>query len=143
MTAKEDPNLEKRRKDRLRDLARKQVKELSIAERLTLSALERVINIPFKDSHGEFTVKMHVPLRNEFDEIVRLQEEIKSGNDKRIEKASDTFFRIIASLCIDDSLNYEYWKDGAYDAMDMIHLVECLTSEMAKKVQEAQSFRKK
>lgn len=143
MTTKEDPNLEKRRKERLRKLARKQVNELSIAERLTLRALERVVAVPFKDRHGKFAVKMHVPLRNEFDEIVRLQEELKSKEVKRIEKASDTFFRTIASLCIDDSLDYEFWKNGAYDAMDMIRLIEGITSEMAEKVQESQSFRKK
>ena len=143
MTTKEDGNLEKRRKERLRKLARKQVNELSIAERLTLRALERTIAVPFEDSHGEFAVKMHVPLRNEFDEIVRLQEELKSKEPERIEKAGVAFFKIIASLCIDDSLNYEFWQNGAYDAMDMIRLIEGLTSEMAEKVQEAQSFRKK
>ena len=143
MTTKEDVNLEKRRKERLRKLARKQVNELSIAERLTLSALERVINIPFKDRHGKFIVKMHAPLRDEFDEVVRLQGEIRSGNLKRIEKASNEFFQMLASLCIDDSLNYEYWKKGTYDAMDMIRLIEAITSEMTEKVQEAQSFRKK
>ena len=143
MTAKEDSNLEKRRRERLRKLARKQVNELSVAERLTLRALERVIAVSFEDSHGEFAVKMHVPLRNEFDEIVRLQEELKSKEPGRIEKAGIAFFKIIASLCIDDSLDYEFWQNGAYDAMDMIHLIEGLTSEMAEKVQEAQSFRKK
>lgn len=143
MTTKEDTDLEKRRRERLRKLARKQVNELSIAERLTLSALERVIAIPFEDNHGKFTVEMHMPLRDEFDEIVRLQEEIKSRNPKQIEKASDTFFRMLSSLCIDDSLNFEFWKNGAYDAMDMIRLIEGLTSEMTQKVQEAQSFRKK
>ena len=143
MTAKEDNNLEKRRRERLRKLARKQVNELSVAERLTLRALERTVAVPFEDRHGEFAVKMHVPLRNEFDEIVRLQEELKSKEPGRIEKAGIAFFKIIASLCIDDSLNYEFWQNGAYDAMDMIRLIEGLTSEMAEKVQEAQSFRKK
>jgi len=139
----EDFNLEKRRKDRESDLAQKKVKDLTIAERLTLSALERIISVPFEDSHGEFAVKMHTPLRSEFDEIVRLQDEIKSKEPERIEKASDTFFRMLASLCVDDTLNYEFWNGGAYDPMDMIRLMNALTSEMAEKVQEAQSFRKK
>ena len=137
----EDEDLEKRRKNRQRDLARKQKKDLTIADRLTLSALERIKDVPFEDSHGEFIVKMHTPLRNEYDEIVRLQDELKSGEPKRIETASETFFRMLGSLCVDDSLNYEFWKNGAYDPMDMIRLMDALTSEMIEKVAEAQSFR--
>jgi len=143
MTTKEDINLEKRREARLRKLARKQKSELTIAERLTLSALERICDVPFKDRHGEFVVKMHTPLRSEYDEIVRLQGELKSGAPERIEKASNTFFRMFDALCVDDSLDYEFWKTGAYDPMDMIRLMDALTSEMTEKVQEAQSFRKK
>ena len=137
----EDKDLEKRRKNRQRDLARKQKKDLTIADRLTLSALERIRDVPFEDSHGEFIVKMHAPLRSEFDEVVRLQEELKSGDTKRMETASDIFFRMLDALCVDDSLNYEFWKNGAYDPMDMIRLMDALTSEMIEKVAEAQSFR--
>ena len=137
----EDKDLEKRRKTRQRDLARKQKSDLTIADRLTLSALERIKDVPFKDSHGEFIVKMHMPLRSEYDEIVRLQEEMMSGVSKRIEKAAGILFRMVASLCVDDSLNYEFWKNGAYDPMDMIRLMDALTSEMIEKVKEAQSFR--
>lgn len=140
---KEDGNLEKRRRERLRKLARKQVNELSIAERLTLSALERIKDVPFEDRHGEFLVKMYTPLRSEYDEIVRLQDELKSGDQKRVETASDIFFMMLGALCVDDSLNYEFWKNGAYDPMDMIRLMDALTSEMIEKVAEAQSFRKK
>ena len=136
----EDKDLEKRRKNRQRNLARKQKSDLTIADRLTLSALERTQDVPFKDSHGEFVVKMHTPLRSEYDEIVRLQGELRSGDPERIEKAADSFFRMLASLCVDDSLNYEFWKNGAYDPMDMIRLMDALTSEMVEKVAEAQSF---
>lgn len=138
----EDPDLEKKRKNRLRNLKRKEIKELTIAERLTLSALERFINVPFKDSHGEFTVKMHMPLRDEYDEIVRLEGELKSKDAERMEKASASLFKAFASLCVDNSLNYEFWESGAYDPMDMLQLMAAVTSEMAEKVQEAQSFRK-
>ena len=137
----EDTDLEKKRNNRQRTLARKQKKDLTIADRLTLSALERIKDVPFEDSHGEFMVKMHTPLRSEFDEIVRLQEELKSGDQKRMEKASEEFFRMLDALCVDSSLNYEFWKTGAYDPMDMIRLMDALTTEMIEKVAEAQSFR--
>jgi len=140
---KEDANLEKRRNTRLKKLARKEKGELTIAERLTLRGLERTVAVPFEDRHGKFAVKMHVPLRYEYDEIVRLQEELKSGVSERMEKAGVVFFKIITSLCVDDSLNYEFWQNGDYDAMDMIRLIEGMTSEMTEKVQEAQSFRTK
>ena len=136
----EDNALEKKRKNRLRDFTRKQKSDLTIADRLTLSALERIRPVPFEDRHGEFIVKMHAPLRSEFDEVMRLQEELKSGDPKRMEKASDSFFRMLDALCVDDSLNYEFWKNGAYDPMDMIRLMDALTSEMVEKVAEAQSF---
>ncbi len=139
----EDFDLEKRRKDRERDLARKEIKNITIAERLTLSALERTIDVPFKDSHGKFTVKMHTPLRSEYDEIVRIQDELMKGeNPKQIQKEGDTLLRLIASLSVDDTLDYAFWKDGDYDPMDMIHLMEAITSRMTEKMVEAQSFRK-
>jgi len=74
---------------------------------------------------------------------VKLQDELKSGDPERMEKASNSFYRMFDMLCVDDSLNYEFWKNGAYDPMDMIRLMDALTSEMVEKVAEAQSFRDK
>ena len=139
----EDFNLEKRRKERQSDLAHKKVEELTIAERLTLRAYDRIEPVLFKDRHGEFNVDMHTPLRSEYDSIVELQDEIKSGNPEKIEMASDKFFHMLGFLCVDKTLNYEFWKNGEYNPMDMIAIIEGLTTAMTKKVMEAQSFRKK
>ena len=139
----EDFDLGKKRRERERDLAHKKVGELTIAERLTLRAYDRVEPVLFKDRHGEFNVDMHTPLRREYDTIVELQDEMKSGDSKRIMAGSDTFFHMLHALCVDESLNYEFWKNGEYDPMDMIAIIEGLTAAMTKKVIEAQSFRKK
>lgn len=139
----EDFELEEKRKNRESDLAHKKVEELTTAERLTLRAYDRTEQVLFKDRYGEFNVEVHTPLRREFDTIVELQEELKSGDTKRIEKASDTFFHMLHSLCVDKSLNYEYWKNGEYAPMDLITIMEELTAAITKKVVEAQSFRKK
>ena len=139
----DDFDLERRRRKREKDLAHKKVGALTIAERLTLRAYDRVEPVLFKDRHGEFNVDMHTPLRREYDAIVELQDEMKSGDSKRIEGASDTFFHMLDFLCVDKSLNYEFWKNGEYDPTDLIAIIEGLTAAMTKKVIEAQSFRKK
>ena len=144
VATKEDPDLERRRREREGDLAKKRVEDLTVAERLTLRALDKTIKAPFTDKFGKFEIEMKVPLRYEYDELIRLQSDVMGTDVKRVKIASEILFKMFDCLCIDESLNFEYWKSGAYDMADMTAmLLDSLTSETNKRVKQAQSFLKK
>lgn len=140
---KRNPELQARRAARLKALAAKKAEALSIADRLTRRALERTIDLKFTDSEGEFEVKVHVPLTDEFNYLIKL---ISGYNPKitgeQADQLTDELYQLFAHLCVDDSLNYEFWKEGAYDAGDFYLILQQLVDKTAGFVTQAQSFRK-
>jgi len=136
-----DPAIQARRAARLKELAAKKAESYSIADRLTRRALERTIELKFTDSEGEFEVKVHVPLRDEFDYLLHL---IKSFDTKGTnpDELTDELYKLFAHLCVDPSLDYEFWKEGAYDAGDFYTIFQQLVDKTAGFITQAQSFRK-
>jgi hypothetical protein len=139
-----DPAIHQRRAERLKQIAAQDAQNLTIAQRLTKRALERELEIPMTDSAGEFFIKLHIPTRDEFDQILALMPLIgNKAAPKEALKAVDEFYRLLEVLCVDKSLNYEFWKEGAYDTTDFFAVLMKLMEDLTKLRGEAQSFRPK
>lgn len=142
MENKDDPGIAERRAKRQKALDKKNIADLTIAERLTRKALHRTIKVPFIDDGGTFDVEVFVPLREDLDAMLSWKVTLEAGTPEEMEKTADKLFAMLGALCKDASLNYEFFKEGGYDPIDLLTIVESITDEMAQKVREARSFRR-
>ena len=144
---KRDPEIHERRAARLADIKSKKEENLTIADRLTRRALERTIDIQLTDSSGKFTVEIHTPTRDELDGLLALSTLMGGGDtieaQQNAQKASETLYHILANLCVDQSLNFEFWNEGAYDTNDVVLIIKTIVEQLADSVKKAKSFRKK
>lgn len=135
----DDPKIAERRHERQVKKAAETAVGLTIAERLTRRANAKTIELPMIDEDGVFSIVMRQPTRVEMEDLQRAQEELQ--NEKSQDAANDRLCVMIARLCIDESLDYQYWMDGNYDMVDLIDLVNTLFGSLVERVKAARSFR--
>ena len=135
----EDPEIAKRKGKRIAKKAAEDAAGLTIADRLTRRAKAQTVSLDLKDDDGEFSIVMRQPTRAEMDELNRLQEAIKEESTQ--DEANDRLCIMLDQLCIDGSLDYQFWMDGNYSMGDLIAIVQKLFESLVERVKAAQSFR--
>ena len=113
---------------------------LTIADRLTRRAKAQTVELAMSDEDGEFKIIMRQPTRAEMEEMQRMQELITQ--EDTYDEANDTLCGTLSDLCLDDSLDYEFWQNGNYSMSDLMDVVNKLFESIAVRVKAAQSFRK-
>ena len=135
-----DPGIAKRRKTRQVKKAAETAAGLTIAERLTRRAKEQTVSLELSDHEGDFWIVMRQPTRAEMDDLQKLQLAIQDEDAQ--DDANDRLCVMLEALCLDDSLDYEFWMDGNYSMADMIEIIQKLFESLVARVKAAQSFRK-
>ncbi len=136
---KDDLELTKRRKERLAKQTEENIAGLSIADRLTRRAKQQTTKVMLSDDMGEFIIELRLPTRKELDELLKFQREIQ--DPEKTEEASQHLYRMLGSLCCDESLNEQYWAQGEYNMGDLLDIINKLFSGFVERFQEVQKFR--
>lgn len=141
----DDPILNKRAAARAKELAELPAKDLTLAQRLTLRALEQKTTILFPSSQGDIPVEVRLPMASELDEIMQIQREIEASISKGDEKARDRYTDklclILGDLCTDPSLNQDFFKSGLFATTEIVLIFRTITREINQRVIDIQSFR--
>jgi len=121
-------------------------KQLSIRERLMRRVGQMVVEVSFKDDLGEFKVKCRLLTEQEQRKLVGLGAEItKIDTPKQYDETMGQLKRFLAypsGICLDSSLNLEFWKKGNYAMQDMLKIVTEVSKQTGQVVEETRSFRK-
>lgn len=137
---KVDPELTERKEQRIVTEQVGAAVAMSVADRLTRRAKAQTVDLTLSDGVGDFIITMRQPTRREMDDLQKLQNDIQDVNTQ--DEANKSLCGMLDSLCIDDSLNYDFWMSGNYSMNDLITLVQKLFESLVKQVKSAQSFRK-
>ncbi len=135
----DDPGIAKRKHDRQVKTAAETAAGLTIADRLTRRAKARTVELPMQDEDGDFTITMRQPTRAEMDELQRMQIAIQKEDAQ--DEANDRLCVMLDHLCINGSLDYQFWMDGNYSMEDLIAIIQKLFESLVAQVKAAQSFR--
>lgn len=139
MSKIQDPELVKRVADRKEQEAAETAAGLTVAERLTRRAKNKTIDLPLSDEDGDYIIAMRQPTRRELDELLQYQEAIQKPAEH--DAANKGMCDMLADLCIDSSLNSEYWMRGDYNIDDLVLIVQKLFEHFANVIKEAGFFR--
>jgi hypothetical protein len=141
----DDASLSARMHKKKAELEASKWSDLSIADRLTIRALEQKITVPFESEQGIIDVELRLPNLAEFDFLstfeIRWKNYLSKGDGKEALNLSDEMFKIMESLCIDESLNEEFFRAGYISATDFTQLVKEVLVEHRKRSDEVKSFR--
>lgn len=136
---KDDPAIDKRRKERLEKQAAQNAKGMTVADRLTRRAKQQITKVTLSDDLGEFIIELRQPTRKELDELLKFQREIQDPN--KTEEASKELYGMLGKLCCDKSLDEQYWREGEYSLSDLMELINKLFEGFIERFKEVQSFR--
>jgi len=119
--------------------------DLSIADRLTVRALEQKITVPFESEQGIIEVDLRLPNLAQYDFIStflqRWKNLIAKGDMDGIVQISNEMFKIMDALCVDESLNEDFFRQGYISATDFTQIVKEVLVEHYKRAEEVKSFR--
>ena len=135
----DDPKIAERRQGRQVKQAAETAAGLTIADRLTRRVKEKTVELRMAGADGDFVIVMRRPMRAEMEALQKSQVEIQ--DERTQEEANDRMCVMLESLCIDDSLDHEFWMAGNYDMVDLINIVDKLFESLVERVKEAQTFR--
>lgn len=142
-----DPSLDGKVAAKHTEILESDAAHLSVAQRLTRRALKDTITIPLTDDLGEFEIEVRIPLTSELDKILGSQAAISTsvtaGDQEATKAAQDQLFRALAEICVDPSLDYEFWKSGAFSVTDMGQILKEVAQEVNARAESTKSFRKK
>jgi hypothetical protein len=144
----DDQNLSRRMRNTINSKRKQEIADLSIAERLTLRAKELTIIIPFESkSAGIINVEVRLPTLQEYDRIStfkpRFDEAIATGDTEAIRKINDEMYALMASICVDESLNEEFFRSGVMASNDFTQIIKEAVMEHDRRNEDSRSFRDK
>lgn len=128
----DDPELNQRAAARKKEAAEKAVSDRTLAEQIMLNADAQRVTI---DLHG-IPVVIRAPLTAE---LAELREYITEGN-------SAEMIKLLADLCIDESLDEEFFTAGMITKLDLELLFEGISGvdkEMLDKIQKFRAGKKR
>ena len=108
---------------------------LTIAARLTNNAKLQTVDVKMQDDNGDFNIPMHLPSWGETCELTQI--ETMMVNMKGRKRLAE----LMEGLCVDPSLDYNFWFGGSIGLIDMRLLIEGLTTAATERIKEVKSFR--
>lgn len=137
----DDPDIQKRKTNRLQKQAMENAKGATIADRLTRHAATQMVNLTFTDNEGDFIIELRSPTRKELDKLLKLQNALQ--DTEKQEKSSIELYTLLDDLCQDPSLDFDFWNEGNYSMEDFIQVFTKLFQEYTDQVEEVENFRQK
>lgn len=132
-------DISRRHQERQAKKAAENAAGLTIAERLTRRAKAIVVELRMYDEDGDFSIVMRQPTRAEMEELQRIQAGIQDETAQ--DDANERMCEVLGDLCLDDSLDTEFWRDGNYSMIDLFAVVQKLFEVLVEQVKSAQTFR--
>jgi len=116
----DDGGITERKQKRMETTVAETAAGLTIAERLTRRAKERTVSLELSDHEGDFEITMRQPTRAEMDGLQKMQ--IAIQNESTQDEANDRLCVSLGDLCLDESLDYEFWMAGNYSMQGLFQL---------------------
>lgn len=140
----DDPSLSARLRARQQALAATRVEDMTVADRLTRRALAApTVIIDLGDDDDPIPVEVRVPVSAELDVLLTLQARLAAASTSaETSMISDEVTAVLGDLCVDPSLNAEFWRSGMFDLSAMFAVILGAISEAMERVKQAESFRK-
>jgi hypothetical protein len=102
--------------------------QMSVRERLMRRLKSNTVKIPFQDDLGEFNVEARLLSPDEQKtigdyriQLLKFREELQKAPtdikeliklEKRGAELVQSIYELVADICIDKTLDFQYWKDG-------------------------------
>lgn len=138
----EDPSLSARLHQRQAEIESSQIKDLTVADRLTKRALNQRIVIDLGDDDDPIPVEVRVPTSAELDLLIGIKGRLESATTPEERDAvGRDMIETIAEICTDESLDVEFWESGLFPVESMLMITHATNREAAKRVTEARNFR--
>ena len=122
------------------ELRKKDLKNLTIAERIKLRTYNQRFTIPLKDGKSIINVEMRTWTKKEivmFDKAFPLMDE----PSERGKQAFKAVCKFLGMMCIDKSLDCAFWESGTWGIQTFYELRNRLYDAMAQAVVDARDFR--
>ncbi len=142
----EDPSLSGKVAAKAAELADARIEGMTVADRLTRQAVrQQTIIVDLSDPEDEepLEVELQIPVMAEVDYLSTMQirlEETKTVAE--YEAIMQTTAEILGRLCVDESLDAEFWKAGHFKTETLFGLVKAVTEEAVERLQASKNFRK-
>lgn len=122
------------------ELHKKQIKNMSVAERLMLRTYNQTTTVLLKDPAG--TIKLEMRAWS-VDEIDTFSEAIHNLKNKTAhgEKARANVYGFLSEMCIDKSITREFLESGKFSIATFIEIRNGIINGQAETVMEAHEFR--
>jgi len=133
------PLYQKRVKEE-RELHKKNIKNMSIAERLMLRTYNQTTTVMLDDPSGTIKLEMSTWTVNEIDTFT---EAISNLKDKTAlgKKARANVYGFLSEMCIDKSITREFLESGKFSIATFIEIRNGIINGEAETVMEARNFR--
>lgn len=123
------------------ELLKKDIKNMTIAERIKLRTYNQRFTIPLRDGKNIIKIEMRMWTKRDmvlFDKTFPYMDE----PTKRGEEAFKFICEFLDRVCIDESLDFEFWSSGNWGLQTFYELRHHMQEAIAKAVVDARDFRK-
>jgi hypothetical protein len=142
----DDPEIAARMKAHREAQRKASTEGMTVAQRLLRAAALRTTTIRIPDSTEEgIGIEVYVPTRTDLDTILKLTADIQKaarrGDGAQERQLTDDLYQMFAGLCVDPSLDIEFWRAGNYSMGEFLALQDGLFETALTLRDEARRFR--
>jgi len=140
--------IERKVAERHESLREKNVREMTVAEKLIMRGYEQRRTITLKsEAVGDVEIVIRVPLMVELQRLIELirksREPAKNTEGEDPEEVAEELYGLLASICLDDSLDVEFFRAGYISSSDFVEIVMNVSGLTQARAQEIDEFRRK
>ncbi len=142
----DDPEIAARMKAHREAQRKASTEGMTVAQRLMRAAALRTATIRVPDGTEEgIGIEVYVPTRADLDTILKLTADIqkaaRQGNSAQERQLTDNLYQMFAGLCVDPSLDVEFWRAGNYSMGEFLAIQDGLFETTLTLRDEARRFR--
>lgn len=144
----DDPEIAARMQAHREAQRKASVEGMTVAQRLMRAAALRTVTISLPDDTPDgIPVEVYVPTRADLDRILKLTSEVtlagQRGETAKEAQLVDELYQIFAGLCVDPSLDVEFWRSGQYGMSEYLAIQDGLFETTLELREDARKFRQK
>ena len=119
---------------------------MTVAQRLMRASALRTSTIRIPDGTEEgIGIEVYVPTRADLDTILKLTADVQKaalrGDGAQERQLTDDLYQVFAGLCVDPSLDIEFWRAGNYSMGEFLAIQDGLFETTLTLRDEARRFR--
>jgi hypothetical protein len=148
----ENPNITNKVRERMETVRQKNFKDMTTAEKLMFRGWEQKVGIVLPSSMGNIEFEVRMPLSAELERMNVLQTRLAAGVGRNVvteddrtqlETDADELYGMLADICLDASMDKEFFKQGFFTPSDIGIILREVLREQAERANDVTSFRKK